>query len=119
MRSPAPSSRTYSLPITSSAGDVTSEYFLVEYITQSGNNADLKWWTRDSGVRIWTMLAQQFSEEPLVMLIDDYYQCSFCPRPLSDVDTNWVVISYPFDEVTAKGMEKYAKKNFQHLNPPK
>lgn len=73
----------------------------------------------DPGVRIWTMLAQQFSEEPLVMMIDDYYQCSFCPQPLPDVDSNWVVIGYPFDEVTAKGMEKYAKKNFQHMNPPK
>ena len=73
----------------------------------------------DTGVRIWTMLSQQFSQEPLVMLIDDYYQCSFCPRPPADVDENWVVISYPFDEVTAKGMEKYAKKNFKHLNPPK
>jgi hypothetical protein len=72
----------------------------------------------DSGVRIWTMLAQQFSQEPLIMLIDDYYQCSFNPQPLSDVDTNWVVISFPFDEVTAKGMEKYAAKNFKHLNPP-
>ena len=38
---------------------------------------------------------------------------------LPDVDANWVVIGYPFDEVTAKGMEKYAKKNYKHLNPPK
>ena len=72
----------------------------------------------DSGVRIWTMLSQQFSHEPMVMLIDDYYQCSFNPQPLVDEDTNWVVISYPFDEVTAKGLEKYASKNFKHLNPP-
>ena len=72
----------------------------------------------DSGVRIWTMLAQQFNHEPMIMLIDNYYQCSFNPQPLADVDTNWVVISYPFDEVTAKGMEKYAGKNFKHLNPP-
>jgi len=28
-----------------------------------------------------------------------------------------VVISYPFDEVTAKGMEKFSKKNYKHLNP--
>ena len=80
---------------------------------------DLALKLNDTGVRIWTMLAQQFSQEPLVMLIDEYYQCSFCPRPLPDVDTNWVVISYPFDEVTAKGMEKYAKKNYHHLNPTK
>ncbi|MBQ7394529.1 MAG: hypothetical protein IJV89_09315 [Lentisphaeria bacterium] len=72
----------------------------------------------DSGARIWTMLAQQFNRDPMIMMIDDYYQCSFCPQPLADVDTNWVVISYPFDEVTAKGMEKYAGKNFKHLSPP-
>lgn len=72
----------------------------------------------DPGTRIWTMLAQQFRHEPIIMLIDDYYQCSFNPQPLADEDSNWVVISYPFDEVTAKGMEKYAEKNFKHLNPP-
>lgn len=72
----------------------------------------------ETGVRIWTMLAQQFRHEPIIMLIDDYYQCSFNPQPLADEDSNWVVISYPFDEVTAKGMEKYAEKNFKHLNPP-
>lgn len=43
------------LPISSSAGDYTSEYFLVEYITKSGNNSDI--YTRDSGVRVFHIQA--------------------------------------------------------------
>lgn len=38
------------LPISSEAGDYLSEYFLVEYITKSGNNADM--FSRKDGVRI-------------------------------------------------------------------
>lgn len=38
------------LPITGDAGNYNSEYFLVEYITRSGNNADM--YTNDEGIRI-------------------------------------------------------------------
>lgn len=44
------------LPISSSVGDYNSEYFLVEYITGSGNNSDM--YTDDSGVRIFHIQAE-------------------------------------------------------------
>lgn len=44
------------LPITGSSGNYTSEYFLVEYITRSGNNADI--YSSDEGVRIYHVQAE-------------------------------------------------------------
>ena len=45
------------LPINSSSDDYTSEYFLVEYVTQTGNNADVASYTDDSGIRIFHIRA--------------------------------------------------------------
>jgi hypothetical protein len=44
------------LPITSTEDDYTSEYFLVEYVTNTGNNSDI--YTEDSGVRIFHIQAE-------------------------------------------------------------
>ncbi len=51
------------LPISSGVGDLTSEYFLVEYVTHNGNNAELDRWTNDSGVRIFHINAELIQEE--------------------------------------------------------
>ena len=51
------------LPISSGVGDITSEYFLVEYVTHNGNNAELDRWTSDSGVRIFHINAELIQEE--------------------------------------------------------
>jgi hypothetical protein len=40
------------LPINAAADNYNSEYFLVEYITNTGNNADYPAWEDNSGVRI-------------------------------------------------------------------
>lgn len=47
------------LPISSQADDYTSEYFLVEYITKSGNNSDM--YTNDSGIRIFHIQSELYT----------------------------------------------------------
>lgn len=47
----------------SSVGDLTSEYFLIEYVTHNGNNTELDRWTNDSGVRIFHINAELIQEE--------------------------------------------------------
>lgn len=50
------------LPISSTPGDVTSEYFIVEYTTLGGNNAELaNWWVQDTGVRIFHVNAELYT----------------------------------------------------------
>ena len=46
------------LPINSSPDNYTSEYFLIEYVTATENNADM--YENDSGVRIFHVRADQF-----------------------------------------------------------
>lgn len=71
----------------------------------------------DRGCRIWTILANEFRGKEILMMLDGYYQCRFSPQPLSSEEATWVVIQHPFDEVTARGLEKYAKENYEHFNP--
>ena len=51
------------LPINAEVGNLASEYFLVEYVTHNGNNAELDRWTNDSGVRIFHINAELIQEE--------------------------------------------------------
>ena len=51
------------VPITSEVGDITSEYFLVEYVTQKNNNTEASWYTRDSGIRIFHINAELQRDE--------------------------------------------------------
>ncbi|MBO5762758.1 MAG: hypothetical protein J6R85_02715 [Lentisphaeria bacterium] len=71
----------------------------------------------DTGARIWTMMALQGPGDSFALMLDGHYFCSFVPAPLADEDANWVMIDYPFDEVTAKGLVKYSRKNYDHFNP--
>ncbi len=71
----------------------------------------------ERGSRIWTMMSLQFRDEPVAMMIDKYFQCTFNPQPLDSDEETWVVIKYPFDQVTAHGLQKYAKQNYKYFNP--
>ncbi len=71
----------------------------------------------ERGSRIWTMMSLQFRDDPVAMLIDKYFQCTFNPQPLDSDEESWVVIKYPFDQVTAQGLQKYAKQNYKYFNP--
>ncbi len=71
----------------------------------------------DRGMRLWTVMAQEFRGREVVLMIDGVYQCRFEPLPLKSDEDEWAVIRYPFDEVTANALVKYAKKNYGHFNP--
>lgn len=50
------------LPISSTADDYNSEYFLVEYITDKGNNSDSYAWFDRSGVRIFHVQGEFYTD---------------------------------------------------------
>ncbi len=80
---------------------------------------DLKLRLTESGCRIWTLMALKYQDEKVALFLDNHYIGSFNPEPLADEDAEWVAIRYPLDEVTARGVEKYARKNFKNYNPSK
>lgn len=71
----------------------------------------------ERGVRMWTIMAIDFRDKKVAMMIDKYYEGSFSPQPLASEDATWVVIKYPFNQVTAAGLQKFAKKNYEFFNP--
>ncbi len=71
----------------------------------------------DRGVRIWTMMALEFRDRKVAMMIDKYYEGAFIPQPLANEEATWVIIKFPFNQVTAAGLQKFAKKNYEHFNP--
>ena len=69
------------------------------------------------GKILWSMLAANYRNEPMALLLDGIYVNAFSPQPLAHEDAEWVVIPGPFDAVTAAGILKYAKKNHEYFNP--
>lgn len=53
------------LPIAAEQGNYTSEYFIVEYVTATGNNADLPdyCWVQNSGVRVFHVDAELYTDQ--------------------------------------------------------
>ena len=53
------------VPISSGVGDLTAEYFLVEYVTAKNNNTDIAWYYPDdnAGVRIFHIKSDLFTDD--------------------------------------------------------
>jgi hypothetical protein len=71
------------------------------------------------GVSLWTLMATEYRDQPLAVMIDSLPYDSFVPQPLSAEGETWVTLASEksFDEVTAAGLQKFAKENYKHFNP--
>ncbi|MCQ2378413.1 MAG: hypothetical protein MJ016_04270 [Victivallaceae bacterium] len=67
----------------------------------------------------WEMLAGRFRDTPVVLAVDGRYLAKFIPEWPDDDDqaSNWVTLRIGIDPYTAKGIAKYAKKNYYYYNP--
>ncbi len=70
-----------------------------------------------SGTIRWHAMAIQFKGREVAMLLDGEYLTSLIPDPMADEDDEWVIVRGPFDAVTAKGIARYASKNYAIYNP--
>ncbi len=64
----------------------------------------------------WQILAGRYRDEPVALVIDGIYFGSFIPET-SDRQPEWVTLRVGIDPVTAKGVVKYASKNYLYYNP--
>ncbi len=69
-----------------------------------------------SGKLQWEVMAGNFMDEPVALVIDDRYRGSFVVTPPKD-DEEWVLVRVGLDGVTARNVERTAKANYEHLNP--
>ena len=72
-----------------------------------------------NGIVKWVQLSMQFRSEKMALLIDGHFYKFYIPEPLANEEDDWVLLNGPFDKITAKGIEKYAHRNYIYFNPNK
>ncbi|MCQ2379649.1 MAG: hypothetical protein MJ025_01825 [Victivallaceae bacterium] len=66
----------------------------------------------------WEMLSGQHRGEPVVLVVDGRYVAKFIPEPPDDDSKNmWITLRVGIDPYTAKGVAKFAEKNYYYYNP--
>ena len=70
-----------------------------------------------TGVKQWFQLVLEYRNEPTAIIIDGAYFGRFRPDGGHTEDDEWVTLKGPFNEVIARGIVKYAKRNYRHYHP--
>ena len=78
---------------------------------------DLKFKVDRPGRMQWEVLAGNHSGEEVVLVVDGRYMAHFIPEPPDENNRNWVTVRVGIDPYTARGIAKFAKKNYTHYNP--
>ena len=93
----------------------------VRVIPRPGNPdvCDLQFKLDRQGRIQWQLLAGNNREIPVVLVVDSRYAGKFIPQlPADDGQKDlWVTLRVGVDHYTARGMAKFAKKNYIYYNP--
>ena len=72
-----------------------------------------------AGTVKWIQLSMHFQHKKMAILVDGNFYKLYTPDRLTDENDKWVLLTGPFDPITAKGIQKYARKNYVFFNPKK
>ena len=93
----------------------------VKVIPRPGNPdvCDLQFRLDRAGKVQWQMLAGSNRETPVILVVDSRYAGKFIPELPGETGRNddWVTLRVGIDHYTARGMAKFAKKNYVYYNP--
>ena len=78
---------------------------------------DLKFKLDRHGRSRWELLAGNHRGEPVVLVVDGRHMATFIPEDLDENNHYWVTLRVGIDPYTARGIAKFAKKNYIHYNP--
>ncbi len=78
---------------------------------------DLQFKLDRRGKVLWQLLAGSHMNEPVVLAVDSRYTARFIPELPADEESDWVTLRVGIDHYTARGIAKYAKKNYTYYNP--
>ncbi|MBO5667762.1 MAG: hypothetical protein J6S43_01420 [Lentisphaeria bacterium] len=78
---------------------------------------DLEFRIDRMGKTQWMILAGNNKNREVVMIVDDRYVGSFIPENYQDGTKDWVRVRAGVDNYTARGIVKFAKKNYEFYNP--
>ncbi len=87
-------------------------------IARPGNPdvCDLRFKLDKRGRTIWEMLAGRFRGEAVVLAVDGRGVGKFIPE-FPESNSNWVTLRIGIDAYTARGIVKYAERNYDYYNP--
>lgn len=71
----------------------------------------------DTGVKQWFQLVLDYRDDPVAIIIDGAYFGLFRPDGGHTEDEQWVKLRGPFNELIARGIVKYARRNYRHFHP--
>ena len=77
---------------------------------------DLKFKLDKRGRTLWEMLAGRHRGEAVVLAVDGRGVGKFIPE-FPNAKSNWVTVRAGIDAYTARGIVKFAKKNYDYYNP--
>ena len=93
----------------------------VKVIPRPGNPdiCDLQFRLDRAGKVQWQMLAENNREMPVILVVDSRYAGKFIPELPGETGRNddWVTLRVGVDHYTARGVMKFAKKNYVYYNP--
>jgi hypothetical protein len=93
----------------------------VRVIPRPGNPdiCDLQFKLDRQGKVQWQILAGNNQAQPVVLVVDSRYAGRFIPELPEDSDSreHWVTLRVGVDHYTARGIAKFAKKNYVYYNP--
>ena len=78
---------------------------------------DLKLKLDRPGRILWEVLAGNHRGEAVVLVVDGRHMASFIPESPDENNKNWVTLRVGIDSYTARGIAKFAKKNYVYYNP--
>lgn len=78
---------------------------------------DLEFRIDRQGKTQWMMLYGANRNTPLVMMVDDRYVGTFIPTEYTDGREEWVKLQIGVDAYTARGIVRFARKNYEYYNP--
>ena len=78
---------------------------------------DLKFKMDRPGRVQWELLAGNHRGEAVALVVDGRHMANFIPEDPDENNKNWVTLRVGIDPYTARGIAKFAKKNYVHYNP--
>ena len=78
---------------------------------------DLKFKMDRPGRIQWEILAGNHRGEEVVLVVDGRFVAAFIPADPDENNRNWVTLRVGIDPYTARGIAKFAKKNYAFYNP--
>lgn len=78
---------------------------------------DLKLKMDGPGKLQWDILRGNFRGQEVALIVDSRHMANFVPGDPDENNPNWVTLRVGIDPYTARGIAKFAKKNYAFYNP--